>query len=105
MTILDNGRVEPNYREEAARAIWRARGMRTEPRLRRLEPDAMDMATGAFALVMADADAAISALRKLGAFHHEALAVIKSQASSNARDLLAAQAQDQGLYDTTGGGE
>jgi hypothetical protein len=65
--------------DACARAMWRAREERTEPRLRRLEPDAMDMASGAFALVMADADAVITTLRKLGFINDIGLRAIKEE--------------------------
>lgn len=41
--------------QRAARELWKAREMRAPERVRRMEPDAMDMTTGAWALCVNDA--------------------------------------------------
>lgn len=65
--------------EEVALAIWRAREERTEPRLRRLQPDDMDMVTGAFALVCADASAAISTFISHGWVNPQFMDALKAE--------------------------
>lgn len=83
MTILDNtgGYSRPLY--ESALALWQAREARTEPRLRRMQPDNFDMHSGAFALVCADAAAVITRLRDLGFINDIGLVAIKAEEQSN----------------------
>lgn len=50
--------------ETMARAIWRQRDSRLPTRVQRLKPDAMDMQTGAFALVIEEATAALNAIEE-----------------------------------------
>lgn len=66
MTLLENtqGYAKPLY--EAALAIWQKREERFPKRVQRMQPDNFDMHSGAFALVMSEADAVITKLRKLG---------------------------------------
>lgn len=49
-----------------ARAMWAAREETFEPRLRRMTPDAIDMQSGAFAIVALMAGAALQALSEAG---------------------------------------
>lgn len=48
--------------ERVAKAIWQERERRLGPRGQRMEPDAMDMVTGAWASTLADARVAIGAM-------------------------------------------
>jgi hypothetical protein len=48
--------------ERVARAIWTVRDKRFPDRVRRPEPDKLDMASGAWSMVMEDARAAIAAM-------------------------------------------
>ncbi len=50
----------------AALALWRSRALRSEPRLRRLEPDAKDRPTEPLAIVATDAMSMLEALDKSG---------------------------------------
>lgn len=50
--------------ERVALAIWQARERRMPGRGQRMEPDAMDRSTGAWASVCNDASAAIEAMRE-----------------------------------------
>lgn len=89
MTILDNDRVVPNYREAVAKAMLKVRYYDGEERFydgldgfyRDLNPDHWFNA-------LAEADAAILALRKLGAFHHESLADIKAEERLRAAQIV-----------------
>lgn len=56
-------RSEPVMVERVARAIWRERELSFPAMTRRLKPDALDRETGAWALVVDEARAAIRALR------------------------------------------
>lgn len=67
MTIppeTERGYGNPLY--EGALAVWQAREARTEPRLRRMEPDALDHHSGALALVLADVAAVAKLWRSKG---------------------------------------
>lgn len=98
MTILDNDRGYARPVEEVAKAIYEQRnGFGALAWQRRPEAHKQPYRT--------DASVALTRLRQLGFINDIGLEAIKAEASSNARDLLTAQAQDQGLYDTTGGGE
>jgi hypothetical protein len=56
--------TEQSMVERVARAIWVAREMGFSPRLRRMEPDDIDMSTGTWATCLAQARAAIEAMRE-----------------------------------------
>lgn len=53
-----------NMVEKVALAIWQAREAELPPRLRRMTPDALDMEAGAWARSLAQARAAILAMRE-----------------------------------------
>lgn len=62
MTPTDLEALRERDEECVALALWHARERRFPERVRRMNPDAMDKTTGAWALCIEDARAALSAL-------------------------------------------
>jgi hypothetical protein len=73
----ERGYRKPLY--EAALAIWQQREQRFPARYRRMQPDNFDLHSGAFALVMSEADAAINKLRSLGFISDLGISAIEAE--------------------------